>query len=199
MHLIKKYSRLRCLLHVKGFVICFPFGLVWSGSILQFIQNIIKVGSKSLLNLQLWAYLHTLHRDAFCQFPFRWIYYYGSNKRKGTWQNASLCTGSVVKGELHFWNGYLSLLYFLVVGMHLCLLSQFSNLIKFYKMTSRGDIFAQSRHAFILYFRENQLPFAKPIMYIQKSHYNKFENEIVCLILHQIYCTSLEIVHCVRN
>ena len=140
-----------------------------------------------------------MHRGAVCQFPFRWIYYYGSNKRKGTWQNASLCTGSVVKGELHFCNGYLSLLYFLVVGMHLCLLSQFSNLIKFYKMTSRGDIFAQSRHAFILYFRENQLLFAKPIMYIQKSHYNKFENKIVCLILHQIYCTSLEIVHCVRN
>ena len=105
--------------------------------------------------------MQALHRDAFCQFPFRWIYYYGSNKRKGTWQNASLCTGSVVKGELHFWNGYLSLLYFLVVGMHLCLLSQFSNLIKFYKMTSRGDIFAQSRHAFILYFRENPLLFAQ--------------------------------------
>ena len=24
-----------------------------------------------------------LHRDAFCQFPFRWIYYYGSNKSTG--------------------------------------------------------------------------------------------------------------------
>ena len=24
-----------------------------------------------------------LHRGAFCQFPFRWIYYYGSNKSTG--------------------------------------------------------------------------------------------------------------------
>ena len=33
----QKYSRLRCLLHVKGLVICFYFG--WSGSILQFRQK----------------------------------------------------------------------------------------------------------------------------------------------------------------
>ena len=26
---------------------------------------------------------NTLHRGAFCQFPFRWIYYYGSNKSTG--------------------------------------------------------------------------------------------------------------------
>ena len=25
----------------------------------------------------------TMHRGAFCQFPFRWIYYYGSNKSTG--------------------------------------------------------------------------------------------------------------------
>ena len=25
----------------------------------------------------------SLHRGAFCQFPFRWIYYYGSNKSTG--------------------------------------------------------------------------------------------------------------------
>ena len=37
----QKYSRLRCLLRVKGLVICFYLG--WSGSILQFRQNIIKV------------------------------------------------------------------------------------------------------------------------------------------------------------
>ena len=43
----QKYSRLRCLLRVKGLVICFYLG--WSGSILQFRQNIIKVGSKSWL------------------------------------------------------------------------------------------------------------------------------------------------------
>ena len=43
----QKHSRLRCLVRVKGLVICFY--LVWSGSILQFRQNIIKVGSKSWL------------------------------------------------------------------------------------------------------------------------------------------------------
>ena len=43
----QKYRRLRCLLCVKGLVICFYLG--WSGSILQFKQNIIKVGSKSWL------------------------------------------------------------------------------------------------------------------------------------------------------
>ena len=42
-----KYSRLRCLLPVKGLVFCFYFGR--SGSILQFRKNIIKVGSKSWL------------------------------------------------------------------------------------------------------------------------------------------------------
>ena len=41
-----KSSRLRCLLHVKVLVICFYLG--WSGSVLQFRQNIIKVGSKLL-------------------------------------------------------------------------------------------------------------------------------------------------------
>ena len=43
----QKSSRLRCLLCVKSLVICFYLG--WSGSILQFRQNIIKVGSKSRL------------------------------------------------------------------------------------------------------------------------------------------------------
>ena len=36
----QKYSRLRCLLRVTGLVICFYLG--WSGSILQFRQNIIQ-------------------------------------------------------------------------------------------------------------------------------------------------------------
>ena len=33
-----------------------------------------------------------MHRGAFCQFPFRWIYYYGSNKSTGkeNWQNTPL-------------------------------------------------------------------------------------------------------------
>ena len=43
----QKYSRLRCLLRVKGLVICFYLG--WSGSILQFRQNMIKVVSMSWL------------------------------------------------------------------------------------------------------------------------------------------------------
>ena len=43
----QKYSRLRSLLRVKGLVVCFYLG--WSGSTLQFRQNIIKVGSKSWL------------------------------------------------------------------------------------------------------------------------------------------------------
>ena len=43
----QKYSRPRCLLRVKGLVICFYLG--WFGSILQFRQKIIKVGSKSWL------------------------------------------------------------------------------------------------------------------------------------------------------
>ena len=59
-HYYQKYSRLRCLLRVKGLAICIYLG--WSGSILQFRQNIIKVGSKSLLltcsSNQLWAYLY---------------------------------------------------------------------------------------------------------------------------------------------
>ena len=31
----------------------------------------------------LWCLWHTLHRGALCQFPFRWVYYYGSNKSTG--------------------------------------------------------------------------------------------------------------------
>ena len=35
-----------------------------------------------------------MHRGAFCQFPFRWIYYCHSSKltRKKNWQNAPLCS-----------------------------------------------------------------------------------------------------------
>ena len=43
----QKYNRLRCLLRVKGLVICFYLG--WSGSILQIRTNIIRLGSKSSL------------------------------------------------------------------------------------------------------------------------------------------------------
>ena len=41
----QKYSRLRCLLRVKGLVICFYLG--WYGSTLLITKHIIKVGSKS--------------------------------------------------------------------------------------------------------------------------------------------------------
>ena len=77
----QKYSRLRCLLLLKGLVICFYLG--WSGSILQFRQNIIKVGSKS--------WLLTCSSNITLSLPSY--------------------TGSALKRELNFCNGYLSLLY----------------------------------------------------------------------------------------
>ena len=43
----QKYSRLSCLLLVKGLVICFYLG--WSGITLPIRTNLIKVGSKSWL------------------------------------------------------------------------------------------------------------------------------------------------------
>ena len=79
---IQKYSRLRCLLRVKSLVICFYLG--WSGSILQFRQNIIKVGSKS--------WLLTCSSTITLSLPSY--------------------TGSALKRELNFCNGYLSMLYF---------------------------------------------------------------------------------------
>ena len=82
IHCAQKYSRLRCLLRVKGLVICFYLG--WSGSILQFRQNIIKVGSKS--------WLLTCSSNITLSLPSY--------------------TGSALKRELNFCNGYLSLLYF---------------------------------------------------------------------------------------
>ena len=77
-----KYSRLRCLLRVQGLVIFFY--LVWSGSFLQFRQNIIKVGSKS--------WLLTCSSNITLRLPSY--------------------TGSALKRELNFCNGYLRLLYF---------------------------------------------------------------------------------------
>ena len=75
----QKYSRLRCLL---GLMICFYLG--WSGSILQFRQNMIRVGSKS------------------------WLFICSSNITL----SLPSYTGSALKRELNFCNGYLSLLYF---------------------------------------------------------------------------------------
>ena len=46
----QKYSKLRCLLGVKGLLVCFYLGWCWCAGILYFRQNIIKVGSKSWLH-----------------------------------------------------------------------------------------------------------------------------------------------------
>ena len=48
----QKYSRLRCLLHVKGLVVCFYLG--WSGSTLLITKHLIEVGSKSWLLTLVW-------------------------------------------------------------------------------------------------------------------------------------------------
>jgi hypothetical protein len=80
--LSQKYRRLRCLLHVKVLVICFHLG--WSGSILQFRQNIVKVGSKSWLLT--FSSIITLSLPSY--------------------------TDSALNRELNFCNGHLSLLYF---------------------------------------------------------------------------------------
>ena len=86
----QKYRRLRCSLHVKGLVLCFYLG--WSGSILQFRQNIIKVGSKS------------------------WLFTCSSNVTL----SLPSYTGSDLKRELNFWRGYLSLLYFCLQQLRKC-------------------------------------------------------------------------------
>ena len=78
----QKYSRLRCLLRVKGLVFCFYFG--WSTSVLQFRQNLIKGGSKS------------------------WLLTCRSNVPL----SQPSYTGSALKRELKKINGYLSLMYF---------------------------------------------------------------------------------------
>ena len=80
----QEYSRLRCLLLVKGLVISFYLG--WSDSILQIRTNISKVGSKS--------WLLTCSSNITLSLPSY--------------------TGSALKRELNFCNGYLSLLYFWV-------------------------------------------------------------------------------------
>ena len=80
--LSQKYSRLRCLLRVKDLVICFYLG--WAGSILQFRQYIIKVGSMS------------------------WLLTCGSSITL----SLPSYTGAALKRELNLCNCYLSLLYF---------------------------------------------------------------------------------------
>ena len=79
------YSKIQ---QTKMLVTCQRFGdlffLGWSGSILQFRQNIIKVGSKS--------WLLTCSSNITLSLPSY--------------------TGSALKRELNFCNGYLSLLYF---------------------------------------------------------------------------------------
>ena len=87
-HHKQKYSRLRCLLLVKVLVICFYLG--WSGSILHFRQDMIKVGLKS--------WLLTCSSNITLSLPSY--------------------TGSALKRELDVCNGYLSLLYFWMLSYH---------------------------------------------------------------------------------
>ena len=77
------------MLRVKRLVFCFYLGLL--GSILQFRQNIIKVGSRS--------WLLTCSSNITLSLPSY--------------------TGSALKRELSFCNGYLSLLYFCTYLLHL--------------------------------------------------------------------------------
>ena len=54
--------------------------------LLKSISNTtLKIGCMSLLFLPFfhWSLEHATHRGAFCQFPFRWIYYYDGNKSTG--------------------------------------------------------------------------------------------------------------------
>ena len=67
--------------------------LVWNCP--NFVQN----WSKPMLVLATWwpspgtvSIGKTVHRGAFCQFPFRWIYYYGSNKCFLSWQTKKFCS-----------------------------------------------------------------------------------------------------------
>ena len=47
--------------------------------------NICSNLSSAKNTLEFWVceLSQPMHRGAFCQFPFRWIYYYGSNKSTG--------------------------------------------------------------------------------------------------------------------
>ena len=49
-----------------------------------FDTPVSKIETNILISREVWSsslvHCPTLHRGAFCQFPFRWIYYYGSNK-----------------------------------------------------------------------------------------------------------------------
>ena len=53
-------------------------------------------------------YFHTVHRDAFCQFPFRWIYYCHSSKSTGKETGKMHFCGWLLyilwKGSLLYWN-----------------------------------------------------------------------------------------------
>ena len=110
------------LSNVKGLAICFYFG--WSGSILQFRQNIIKVGSKSWLltcsSLSLPSY-----------------------------------TGSALRRELNFCNGYLSLLYFCTYTM-VSLTCKFSKFV--YSLTESFCICLLTSPAYTQYLSQRFEP-----------------------------------------
>ena len=77
-----KIQQTKMLVMCQRFGVCFHLG--WSGSILQFKQNMIKVGSKS--------WLLTCSSNITLSLPSY--------------------TGSALKREINFGNGYFSLLYF---------------------------------------------------------------------------------------
>ena len=74
-----KIQQTKMLVTCQRFGVLFLFGLVWSGSILQFRQNIRKVGSKS------------------------WLLICSSNITL----SLPSYTGSALERELNFCNGYL--------------------------------------------------------------------------------------------
>ena len=87
---VQKYSRLRCLLRVKGLVIGFYLG--WSGHTLLITKHTIKVGSKSWLLTC--SGIITLSLPSY--------------------------NGSALKRELNVCNSYLSLLYFWLYNIYIC-------------------------------------------------------------------------------
>ena len=95
-----------------------------------FFQNLGKEAVRTFMHTTV---APKLHRDAFCQFPFLWIYYYGSNKSTGKETGKThLC--AVTGQELFFAISYskLALTTFSVSVFFLCVNK---HLVKFYLNT----------------------------------------------------------------
>ena len=50
--------------------------------VLRYIST-ISIFLLAVAPYDIWNFDTTMHSGAFCQFPFQWIYYYGSNKSTG--------------------------------------------------------------------------------------------------------------------